>query len=782
MNRSARRRDLRLVPAAALTWLAAGIATHHPAAAPWVLAGFWLCAGVGLVVLPVLVRGGRTARTGAIVALAFGCAVAAAAATQVAVAQPARDRAMDLPISGGRATVVELVVTGKVERTTAGWRFDALTTSIRAGDAETAASVPVSVRSAERPDGLDIGSRASVTGSGFPARAGARAVLVIDATAPPLVRSPPSGALAVASSLRTGLLAQTATLPQPAAGLIAGLAVGDTSAVSEQLEAEMQLASLSHLTAVSGANCALVVGIAFGAAAAVGMGRRWRVTAGLAALVGFVVLVSPEPSVVRAAAMAAIAMLAMLLGRAGAGVAVLCLAVCACLVADPWLAGSIGFALSAAATGALLLAAGPLGDTLGRWMPRPLALSIAVPLAAQLACTPLIVLIEPQLPVYAVLANALTAPAAPFATVAGLAACIAAGVPLVGAGLAALAWLPCAWIAATAAWVATLPAPALPWLPDVGGALLALVLSAAVTVVLWPGAPRVAVRSSAVALAILGGAIGGQAVSAGPLERARVPSGWAIAQCDVGQGDAVLLRSDDQVALVDTGADPELLSACLDLFGITRLDLLVLTHFDLDHSGGATAVVGRAGLVLHGPMSDPAEVELLHELREGGAEVRAATSGMTGILGGAVWEVLWPRARGAVFPPGNDASVVMSVRGGGIPSALLLGDLSETPQTTLAGAVRERFDVVKVAHHGSADQSRSLYARIGARAALIGVGENTYGHPRDETLAMLTGLGAVTVRSDLSGATALSLRGEELILWRQRGGESPPPAGVSGQD
>lgn len=765
-----------------MTWAAAGISTHHPAAAPWLLGALWLCAGAGIVALLALGRRRRPARTGAIVAVAFGCAVAAAAATHVAVAQPARDRAADLPLGGGRAAVIEAVVTGKVERTDAGWRFDAVATGLRAGDTELVATAPVSIRSSERASGLDIGSRVSVTGSGFPARAGARAVLVIDAVAPPVVRSPPGGALAVASSLRAGLLAQAATLPQPAAGLIAGLAVGDTSAVSEQLEAEMQLASLSHLTAVSGANCALVVGIAFGLAAAAGLRRGWRVTAGVAALAGFVVLVSPEPSVVRAAAMAGIAMLAALLGRAGAGVAVLCLAICSCLVVDPWLAASLGFALSAAATGALLLAAGPIGDTLGRWMPRPLALAIAVPLAAQLACTPLVVLIEPRLPVYAVLANALTAPAAPLATVAGLAACLGAGIPLVGPGLAALAWLPCAWIAATASWVATLPGNALPWLPDVGGALLALVVSAAVLVVLWPGAPRGAVRSGAVVLAILGGVAGGHAVVAGPLERARVPEGWAIAQCDVGQGDAVLLRSDDRVALVDTGADPDRLAACLDLFGVARVDLLVLTHFDLDHSGGAPAVIGRAGLVLHGPVSDPAEAALLRQLRDGGADVRSATAGMRGTLGRAVWEIVWPRARGAVFPPGNDASVVLTVRGGGIPSAILLGDLSETPQATLAGKVRQRFDVVKVAHHGSADQSRALYARVGARAALIGVGENSYGHPRDETLAMLEGLGAVVVRSDASGAAAVSIRDGDLVLWRQRGGAPPAPTGVAGRD
>ena len=134
----------------------------------------------------------------------------------------------------------------------------------------------------------------------------------------------------------------------------------------------MKESSLSHLTAVSGANCAIVVGLAFGAVAAAGGSRAARVAGGVVALIGFVLLVTPEPSVVRAAAMALIAMLGVLLGRTGAGIAVLCLAVTVLLVADPWLAGSLGFALSAVATGSLLLWARPLapgsrGACRARW-------------------------------------------------------------------------------------------------------------------------------------------------------------------------------------------------------------------------------------------------------------------------------------------------------------------------------------------------------------------------------------------------------------------------------
>jgi competence protein ComEC len=555
-------------------------------------------------------------------------------------------------------------------------------------------------------------------------------------------------------------------LPVPGAELIAGIAVGDTSAVTPELDAAMKASSLSHLTAVSGANCALVVGIAFGLAALLGAGRAVRVTVGMAALAGFVVLVSPEPSVVRAAAMATIAMGGLLLGRVGAGVAVLCLAVVVLLVADPWLALSPGFALSAAATGSLLLLAGPLADGLARWMPAPLALALSIPLAAQLACGPLLVLIAPTVPLYGVLANLIAGPAAPLGTVLGLLACLAGGIPILGQGLAVLAWAPAAWIAGTATVAGSLPGNAVPWMPGPPGAATLCLVGGAFALALIGGRRRRRIR--ALAVVTLAGAVG-LLLALGPLsalvERARTPQEWAVVACDVGQGDAVLLRSAGRVALVDTGPDPGPLRACLDRFSVDRIDLLILTHFDLDHRGGTEAVRGRVGTVLHGPV-EAEDASVLDELAMSGARLVAAHEGLTGELGRARWRVLWPRA--ATAYRGNDASVVVGVEGGGVPRIVLLGDLSAAPQAALSAALTAPYDVVKVAHHGSADQSGALYERIGARVALVTVGENTYGHPREEALEMLSAGRARIMRTDLSGAIAVWGESGRLRIWEER--------------
>ena len=698
-------------------------------------------------------------------------AFAASTVSHVAVAEPARRSVADLPIGGGRAIEIEADVVGKVELSATGYRFDALLRSISVGQDRHPSSAPILVRTAERPPGLDLGARVHLVATAFPAEDGDRAVLVATASETEVIRAP-SGPFAVAATLRNGLVDAVDGLPEPGAGLVPGLAVGDTSAVDADLDAQMKAASLSHLTAVSGANCALVVGIAFGAAALCGARRGVRVGAGVTALIAFVVLVSPEPSVVRAATMAATAMLGVLLGRVGAGMSVLCVSVCILLILDPWLAGSLGFALSAAATASLLLFAGPLADGMGRWLPTPLALAMAVPLAAQLACGPLLVLIEPTVPLAGVLANLLAAPAAPAATVIGLLACLALPVPVLAHGLAALAWVPAAWIAATADVAAAIPGNAMPWLEGLPGLLTLAVSSAALGILLAARRGRLRVAAAVISAITLVGC-----VVAGPggdiIARVRIPPEWSIAACDVGQGDAVLIRDSGQVMLVDTGPDPGLLRDCLARFGIDRLDVVVLTHFDLDHRGGADAVLGRTGLLLHGPTAAVEDEGLVSAFTAAGAQVQLVSAGQHGTVGECRWAALWPRPRDPVYPVGNDASVIVEVTGCRTPDVLLLGDLSAQAQRSLAasGAVSRAYSVVKVAHHGSADQDAALYEQLDARLAIVTVGENTYGHPRREILDLLRDEQAAIARTDDSGDVAVWQDGDVLRMWRSRTAE-----------
>ncbi|WP_323741089.1 ComEC/Rec2 family competence protein [Microbacterium sp. VKM Ac-2870] len=767
-GRRLRRRDARLVPVAAVAWIAAGAFTVHAGMSGTVAAPLWISAAASIVTAIVFRRpSSGAARTRAVAVVAgVSLAVAAAVATNIAAAEPDRARVASAEIAGGRALSVEATVVGKIERGAAGWRFDAVIERLTYGDTVIVAPVPVLIRTTDVPDGLDLGARVRLPATAWRAEAGQRAVLIVDAASTPELISPPGGVLAGASALRRGLTDVTEGLPDPGGGLIGGLAVGDTSAVAADLDDAMKASSLSHLTAVSGANCALVVGIAFGIAALCGARRGIRVIIGLSALAAFVVLVSPEPSVVRAAAMAAIAMLGVLLGRAGAGLSLLGAAVILLLILDPWLAWSLGFALSVAATAALLVGAGPIADGLARWMPRPLALGLSVPLAAQLACGPLIVLIAPQVSLYGVIANVLAAPAAPVGTVLGLAACVTAGIPLVGAGLAALAWLPSAWIAGTALTISAIPGNAVWWPEGLGGLIALVVVSLALTVLILRTRRRWRIAAGLVLVCTVAVGLGLGPVS-DIAERARLPAAWSIAACDIGQGDAVVIRSADQTAVIDTGPDPAALGACLDTLGVRRLDLLVLTHFDHDHDGGSSALAGRVATVLHGPTGAPDDEPTLRRLADGGARLVPTTAGMTGRLGNASWRVLWPRKDTAA---GNDGSVVVDITGPDVPTALFLGDLSASGQQRMAAQanLRASYAVVKVSHHGSADQDPNLYARLHATVALVSVGQNTYGHPRAETLTMLSALGARIDRTDQEGLVVLWREGDALRVWREK--------------
>ena len=703
-------------------------------------------------------------------------AAMAATAVTAALALPAREEAAE---SSGRVVEVTATVTSSASIGQDGqlW-FDAQTVSIGIRGDPDAVSVPVRI-GVEPGDGFDLGADVRVVGQVQATDAGERAALIVFTTEAEIVR-PAAGVFDIAADARQAFVERSTRLPEPGSGLLPGLAVGDTRAVTEELNTDMRTSGLSHLTAVSGANCAIVVGAVFWLTALCGGGRMLRVVLAATALAGFVVLVTPEPSVIRASVMAGVAMLTVLLGRPSAGAGMLALCAVIILLADPWLAATPGFALSVVASGALILLAPPLSRGMTRWMPAPVALAIAVPLAAQLACGPIIALFAEQQSLIGIAANLIAAPAAPVATVIGLLACLAAPLPLLADLLTASAWLPAAWIATTATTTAALPVAELLLPAGIGSALLVLLVSASIALVVLrarvpPGLapPRwlSLARRGAAAVMIVVLALGGARVLlTGPLATATAPDGWAIAVCDVGQGDAVLVRSEGEVALIDTGPDPALLDACLRALGIERIDLLVLSHFDLDHVGGIPAVIGRVDTVLHGPAAEPPDERLLQELVAGGARASLAAAGDRGVLGSTDWRVLWPLRGSAAFPTGNDASVVVDFAGGEVPRSLFLGDLSAEPQRMLQRSVRlGTYTVVKVAHHGSGDQDPGLYDAVDPTVAIFSAGaDNDYGHPRDETLDVLAATGALLLRTDTQGRVLIGIREEQLQVWTEK--------------
>jgi competence protein ComEC len=301
---------------------------------------------------------------------------------------------------------------------------------------------------------------------------------VLAARGPPVRIGRPPWWQRFAGRARAALRTACRGLPADVRGLLPSLVDGDATAVPASLQADMRVTGLTHLEAVSGENVSVVLAVVLASARAAGVPRRPRVAVAALGLLGFVVLARPSPSVLRAAVMGGIVLLAMATGRRIAPLRALSLAIVVLLCADPFLSRSVGFVLSVCATGAILTIAPRWTERLSRRMPPAVAAAIAVPAAAQLACTPILVLAFGQLTPYAVPANLLAAPQVVPATVLGvLCALLAVMCAPLAVGVAWLAALPTTLIAVDARWWSGLPAARLAWST---GTAIAVLLAGAV--------------------------------------------------------------------------------------------------------------------------------------------------------------------------------------------------------------------------------------------------------------------------------------------------------------
>ena len=573
------------------------------------------------------------------------------------------------------------------------------------------------------------------------------------------VLRPPDVWWRAAEAVRASLRASVAHRPPDQRALVPALVDGDDSGLPPQVEADFRSTGLTHLLAVSGTNLTLLVGFVLALARWCRVRGRWLAVIGAAGIVGFVLLARTEPSVLRAAVMGTVALVG--LGHDGRqrGLRALGVAVLVLVLVDPGLAMSAGFVLSVLATAGILLLGPGLRDALARWLPRWLAEAVAIPLAAQLACTPAVAAISGQVSLAAVGANVLAAPAVGPATVLGL-----------GGGLLGLVWAPLgrlvgglaawcvAWIITVAEHGADLPAASVGW--GTGAASLAVLTLLVVGVALV--APRVLHRPvTGVACCLVMVA----SVLVRPGDLGWPPDGWVLVACDVGQGDALVLNAGPGAAVVvDAGPDPMAVDDCLDRLDVEQVPLLVLTHFHADHVDGLTGVLDgrRIGDALVTRLLDPPEA--VDEVRAAGLHARFAVTGDTAAYGAVTVQTLWPPASTPTRGPGdgstaNDASVVLLAQVGGL-RILLTGDVEPHAQSVLAGMLPGLdVDVLKIPHHGSPYQDEEWLVSLAAEVVLVSVGaDNDYGHPAASALDPLAAAGSTVARTDTSGDLAIVVR------------------------
>ncbi len=615
--------DLRLVPAAVAAWAITAIGIGLSArGCLWITA---LCA-VGTAVAAA-----KRNRLAAGAALACGCAAAAGVA--IAVRVDARDGSPLRALGADRAVAsVTLRLTGDPRPLRSGFgdrvAVPATATEVTARGHRWRMSAAVLVLApAAGWSDLAPSQRVTVLARVMPADGADLTVAVLAARGPPASVHPPSAVQRVAGRLRAGLRTAARTLPADERGLLPGLVDGDVSAMSDDLTADFKTAGLTHLVAVSGANVAIVCGaVLLLVRRGLRLGPRSCAVVAALALVGFVILARPQPSVLRAAVMGALALLALATGRVRAALPALAGSVLVLVFISPGLSRSIGFALSVLATAALLVLAPPLTAALRRrGVPLVAAAALAVPVTAHLVTAPLIASISGRISLVAIPANLLAAPAVAPATVLGVLA--AAVSPISAPAAAGIAWCagwPTRWLVWIARHAAAVPGATVGWPGGMRGALLLAAAATTGCLLLCRSRPA---RYVAAAGALGAGLV---VVPIRYLSPGWPATGWFLAACDVGEGDGLVLRAGPGSAVVvDTGTEPSVYDACLRRLHVSRIPLLVITHLHADHVGGVTgAMHGRqVGQIVAGPLHEP-RGRLVGPAASGGeprADRRAAT-------------------------------------------------------------------------------------------------------------------------------------------------------------
>lgn len=536
--------------------------------------------------------------------------------------------------------------------------------------------------------------------------------------------------------------------------LIPGLVIGDTSLEEPDFIIEMRRVGLAHLTAVSGANFAIIAAFLLWLSQWIFRGVKARLILTSIVLIGFIFLVRPSPSVLRASVMCAVILIAKARGVKADSVPSLGLAIAFLILMDPFQAIDPGFALSVSATAGILLLAPKIETWLTeKYGHEKLAQVIAIPLSATLMCTPIILAISGLFSLVSIPANVLVAPVvAPITIIGFIAALLSPIIPGISYLLLLLIKPLAQFIVGVSNTASGLPVLMLP--KSYLGALIAIFVIALIKFKKWLALFLLLIIVTLI-IALPG----------------RWPgSSWAVVNCNIGQGDGLVINLGKNEALViDVGPDAKLMDECLKNLGVKKIPLLVISHFHADHVHGLDgALFGRdIANVWVSNLDQPRSERDTAYLLLGATPIHQATAGETiefkSAKGLVKIEVLWPTKLQSNFEalPGdgsaiNNSSIALLITVGNL-RIFTAGDLEPPAQEALLALTKiEPIDIYKVSHHGSSFQFPPLMSALQPKIALISVGAgNSYGHPAPSTVNALEALGARTFRTDQDGAISV---------------------------
>ncbi len=617
--------------------------------------------------------------------------------------------------------------------------------------------------------------------------------------------------------------------------LLRGILFGDTSGLPPEVMEEFRDAGVFHILAVSGSNVAFLLAGWYGLFGFCVRRTDWwtggwaaRIRAGTALVIVavYAMMTGAGPSVVRASLMAAAWLLGQVAGRKTNVWNALGLAGAFILASSPSTLFDPGFQLSFAATTGIMLWSGPLARRLpqlrGTWARLNGYRTItAATLAAQLATWPVSAYHFGRVAVLGLPANLLVVPVSGWLVTGGAAAGLTSlAMPFLGrilnvanyvSGTILVRWTSTWGAIPGASLNVEPPAPAL--MAAYYLAILAVFLSLTMSAppdgvgartkrdTGWGARhPWVILAWAALSLAVAATWWGtGPALRGGMLQ---------VTFLDVGQGDAALLRSPGgQAALVDTGPPDEpgapgdgqgRLVSLLKRMGVHRLDWILVSHDHDDHDGNLDQCLRAfpVGVVFVSPGRLEEFLGKHPGLTKNGTPVRQVQFGDNFAWAGSRVEVLWPPPPDRGVAPersdrptdgsgSNDSSVVVRLVCGQA-AFLFTGDIGPAVEGTLrrwaqAGWVFPRADVLKVSHHGSGTSSDTDFlGLLGARAAVVSVGRNVFGHPAPETLARLAQAGEAVWRTDRNGAVTVQTDGRTIRVRGYR--RDRPCLAALGQD
>ncbi|MEN9881987.1 MAG: hypothetical protein RI916_414 [Actinomycetota bacterium] len=644
------------------------------------------------------------------------------------------------------ATITAEVVTDPSKTSTGNYSFIARAVLVNNSSIHYKLRVPIRVMTSNQSvTTLLPGQRFSAQGrivASKEARVAALVVIKDDI----VIQTQPSRWASALGAIRLGL--RSLSGDGNAGALIPGMVLGDTSKQSAEFKNSMKRSGLTHLVAVSGANFALVSAFVLWMMQFLFARMKFRLSATAISLIAFIALVRPSPSVLRAAAMAAVLLVAQGTKRGRDSLPALGFAMAAVVIVDPWQARDAGFALSVLATAGLLLFAPVLIEKLSTHMPDKLAQALAPPIAAIVFCSPIIVALSGYLAPMSVIANLLAAPfVAPITIVGFIAALFSPLVPLLSTVLIWFIRFPAGAIALIAHWASSFPVLTL------RTGKIGFLVVAGFTLGSWlfkKWFKHILVFTLIILISITW--------------LQRWPGGdWQVANCDIGQGDSMVINlGNHQGIVIDVGPDAVAEDRCLKALGINEIPLLILSHFHADHVAGLPgAIKNRAvGQVWVSVNAAPL------------VESAMAQSALSGV---EMIKAVWPTLSATSFEemPGegsqiNNSSIATLITSDAF-SIFAGGDLEPPVQQIL---VKDVFpvDIYKVCHHGSRYQDLAFMSALHPRISIISVGAgNTYGHPAVQTLDALARLGSQVVRTDIDGAIAVQVRNHQFTVRRAKG-------------